>query len=175
MRVLVTPDYRTLSRQAAEIIADAVRFEPRLTLGLPTGSTPLGMYEELVRKHSGENLDFSRVKTFNLDEYIAFNEPGSSFASRTRMVDLARETRANAGRYFVSEDEVPRRAITVGIGTILESRRILLLASGSGKSDAVARALQGPVSEDMPASALHGHSDVTAILDAAAAPCRDEC
>src|SRR5207248_9794426 len=70
MRVLVTPDYRTLSRQAAEIIADAVRFEPRLTLGLPTGSTPLGMYEELVRKHSDENLDFSRVKTFNLDEYI---------------------------------------------------------------------------------------------------------
>ncbi len=245
MRVLVTPDYRTLSRQAAEIIADAVRFEPRLTLGLPTGSTPLGMYEELVRKHSDENLDFSRVKTFNLDEYIglapghpssyhtymhlhffdhvripikhihipdgapgidtdresiryeqaiqqaggidllvvgigsnghiAFNEPGSSFASRTRIVDLARETRANAGRYFASEDEVPRRAITVGIGTILESRRILLLASGSGKSDAVARALQGPVSEDMPASALQGHSDVTAILDAAAAPCRDEC
>ena len=86
------------------------------------------------------------------------------------MVDLARETRANAGRYFVSEDEVPRRAITVGIGTILESRRILLLASGSGKSGAVARALQGPVSEDMPASALQGHSDVTAIFDAAAAP-----
>ena len=240
MRVLVTPDYRTLSCQAAEIIGDAVRFEPRLTLGLPTGSTPLGMYEELVRKHSGENLDFSRVKTFNLDEYIglapnhprsyhtymhlhffdhvhipmkhihipdgapgidtdlesiryeqaiqqaggidllvvgigsnghiAFNEPGSSFASRTRMVDLARETRANAGRYFVSEDEVPRRAITVGIGTILESRRILLLASGSGKSGAVARALQGPVSEDMPASALQGHSHVTAIFDAAAAP-----
>ena len=240
MRVLVTPDYRTLSRQAAEIIADAVRFEPRLTLGLPTGSTPLGMYEELVRKHSDENLDFSRVKTFNLDEYIglapghpssyhtymhlhffdhvripikhihipdgapgidtdresiryeqaiqqaggidllvvgigsnghiAFNEPGSSFASRTRIVDLTRETRANAGRYFASEDEVPRRAITVGIGTILESRRILLLASGSGKSGAVARALQGPVSEDMPASALRGHFDVTAILDEAATP-----
>ena len=239
MRVLVTRDYRTMSRHAAQIVADAVRLEPGLRLGLPTGNTPLGMYEELVRKHSDEKLDLSGVQTFNLDEYIglapghpgsyhaymhlhffehvhvpverihipggapgmdtglestcyeqaihraggidllivaigsnghiAFNETGSSFASRTRMVDLAAETLANARRYFASEDEVPRQAITVGIGTILEARRILLLASGSGKASAVARALQGPVSEDMPASALQRHPDVTAIVDEAAA------
>jgi glucosamine-6-phosphate deaminase len=239
MRVLVTPDYRTLSRRAAEIVAEAVHGEPHLTLGLPTGNTPLGVYEELVRKHRDGHLDLSRVKTFNLDEYIglapghpssyhtymrlhffdhvnvpveniripggapgmdtdlesasyeqaihqaggidlliigigsnghiAFNEPGSSFTSRTRAVDLAGETRANAERYFASKEEIPRRAITVGIGTILEARRILLLASGSGKSGAVARALQGPVSEEMPASALQSHTNVTAILDQAAA------
>ncbi|HSU88096.1 MAG TPA: glucosamine-6-phosphate deaminase, partial [Terriglobia bacterium] len=70
MRVLVTPDYRTLSEEAAALVARAVRAKPDITLGLPTGSTPLGMYEELIRKHRHEELDFSRVRTFNLDEYL---------------------------------------------------------------------------------------------------------
>lgn len=229
MRVLVTSDYRTLSERAAELVAEAVRAKPDLTLGLPTGSTPFGMYEELVRRHREEGLDFSRVKTFNLDEYlgltpehprsyhtymrvhffdhvnvspenihfpndttehaiqeaggidflivgigtnghIAFNEPGSSFASRTRVVDLAAETRANARRHFDTGAEVPSRAITLGIATILEARRILLLASGAGKSNAVRRALQGLVTEALPASVLQSHPAVTAILERAAAP-----
>ena len=214
MRVLVTPDYRTLNRDAAEIIADAVRLKPDLTLGLPTGNTPLGMYEDLVRR----GVDFSRVTTFNLDEYvglapddarsfmaymhrqffdhvnvkperihfpdddyeqairaaggidllilgiganghIAFNEPGSSFSSRTRVVDLAPETVGPV-----------RRGITMGIATILEARRILLLASGSAKAGIVQRSLYGPVSESIPASALQLHSDVTVILDKNASP-----
>ena len=238
MRVLVTSDYRTLSEEAAELIARAVRTRPGLTLGLPTGNTPLGMYQELVRKHLHEGLDFSRVRAFNLDEYlglardhpqsyhsymrarlfdqvnlqrentdipdgtpgidadaecdryenairdaggidllivgiganghIAFNEPGSSFDSRTRVVSLAPGTIANARKYFASEGEVPRSAITIGIRTILDARRILLLASGRKKAEAVERTLRDPVSESLPASALQLHPDVIAILDEAA-------
>ena len=79
MRVLVTSDYRALSLQAAQIVAEAVRLKPDLVLCLPTGNTPLGMYEELVRRHRQEGLDFSRVRTFNLDEYIGLgpDHPGS--------------------------------------------------------------------------------------------------
>jgi glucosamine-6-phosphate deaminase len=232
MRVLITPDYPTLSRQAAQIVADVVRLKPDLTLCLPTGNTPLGMYEELVRRHREESLDFSRVRTFNLDEYIglgpehpgsyrtymrlhffdhvnaaeenihipneaesdsyedaireaggldllivgiganghiAFNEPGSSFTSRTRVVTLAPETLANARRHFDNEAEIPRTAVTVGIRTILDAHQILLLASGSDKADVTERALREPVSESLPASALQLHPNVLAILDEAAA------
>lgn len=212
MRVLVTPDYRTLSRQAAEVVAEAVRFKPDLKIGLPTGNTPTGMYEELIQGH----LDFSGVKTFNLDEYIglaendprsfhaymgrnffdhanvapgnihfpdeqyeetirgaggidllilgigrnghiAFNEPGSSFASRTRVVELAPETAAPA-----------RSGITMGVATILDARRILLLASGSEKRKVLKDALEGPLTESLPATALQLHFDVTVIVDKAA-------
>src|SRR5438552_6878274 len=198
MQVLVTPDYQTLSREAAHIVAEAVRLKPTLTIGLPAGNTPTGMYKELATVR----LDFSKVQTFNVDEYvglagndprsfqvymrrtffdhnnlprknihfpdeeyeetiraaggidllvlgvglnghIAFNEPGSALTSRTRIVDLAPETVAPV-----------RRGITMGIATILESRRILLLASGSSKREIVRRALEEPVHESMPASAL---------------------
>jgi glucosamine-6-phosphate deaminase len=235
MRVLVTADYRTLSEEAGALVARAVRAKPDITLGLPTGNTPLGLYEELVRKHRHEGLDFSRVRTFNLDEYlglapddprsyhaymrarffdhvnialenthipngspgvnvdaecgryedgirnvggidllivgigsnghIAFNEPGSSFESRTRVVTLAPETIENAKRHFPSDASVPMSAITIGIRTILDARRVLLLASGPGK---VERTLRDPVSESVPASALRLHPDVIAILDESA-------
>src|SRR5206468_4936786 len=100
--------------------------------------------------------------------HIAFNEPGSSFASRTRVVNLEPETIANARQHFSSEAGVPRTAITVGIRAILDARRIVLLASGALKADAVERASRGPVSEAMPASALQLHPHVIAILDEAA-------
>jgi glucosamine-6-phosphate deaminase len=238
MRVLVTPDYRTLSQEAAALTARAIRANPNIVLGLPTGNTPLGMYEELVRRHREEGLDFSQVTTFNLDEYlglaadhpqsyheymratfldhvnirpgksdipagshgadtdaecaryeeamqnaggidllivgigtnghIAFNEPGSAIDSRTRVVSLAPETIANAKKHFAKESEIPERAITVGIGTILAARRILLLASGQSKAEAVERALRQPATAAVPASALQLHSDVIVILDEAA-------
>jgi glucosamine-6-phosphate deaminase len=237
MRVLVTPDYRTLSQTAAELVIKAVRTKPDLTLGLPTGSTPLGMYEELVKSYQDHRLDFSKLRTFNLDEYlglphdhpksfhtfmqqhffqplnvlpvnvhipdgspgidtdaeslryeksirdaggidllivgiganghIAFNEPGAAFDSRTRAVDLAPETIANARRHFGGEP-VPSKAITMGIGTIREAYRIVLLASGREKADAVERALRGPVSVNVPASALQMHPRVIVIIDEAA-------
>jgi len=239
MRVLVTPDYRTLSRTSAELVIKAIVSKPGLQLGLPTGNTPLGLYAELARAHREQQLDFSGIGTFNLDEYlgiaidhpqsyhtymrdqffnhvnvnpanihipdgspgvdpdeecsryeasirkaggidllivgvganghIAFNEPGSAFDSRTRVVDLASETIANA-RHRFADEPVPPKAITMGIGTILESRRILLLASGANKADAVKRTLQGPASSTCPASALQLHPRVIAIVDEAAAP-----
>jgi len=221
-----------MSLQAAQIVADAVRLKPDAVLCLPTGNTPLGMYAELVRRHREEGLDFSRVRTFNLDEYIglgpdhrgsyhvymrrhffdhvnvaeenfhipndtesegyeraiheaggldllivgiganghiAFNEPGSSFESRTRVVTLAPETLANARRHFDNDADVPGTAVTVGIRTILDARQVLLLASGSDKAGVVERAIRGPVSESLPASALLLHANVLAILDQAAA------
>lgn len=224
MRVLVTPDYQTLSQEAAAIVARAIRAKPALTLGLPTGHTPLGLYEQLIRRYQSEKLDFSGVRTFNLDEYIglppddprsyrsymsarlfehinvspqnthipdassdyedlirkaggidllivgiganghiAFNEPGSAFDSRTRIVQLAPETIQRAG------SNVPHTAITMGIATILDARKILLLVSGAEKTEVVRRALRGPVSETVPASALQRHSDVIVIMDEAAA------
>jgi glucosamine-6-phosphate deaminase len=212
MQVLVTSDYRTLSREAAEIVAEAVRLKPTLTIGLPAGNTPTGMYEHLA----AHQLDFAKVKTFNIDEYvglapddarsfhaymrrtffdhinlppkniyfpdeeyeqtiraaggidllvlgiglnghIAFNEPGAELTSRTRIVDLAPETVAPV-----------RRGITMGIATILEARRILLLASGSSKREILRRALEGPVQESLPASALQLHPALTVIVDKAA-------
>jgi glucosamine-6-phosphate deaminase len=236
MKTLVMPDYRGLSERAAELVAEAITLRPEATLGLPTGRTPLGMYRDLVRRHTGEGLDFSRVRTFNLDEYcglgsqhpqsyhtymrvqflsrvnlppnqadipdglasdldaeceryesaiqnaggldlliagiganghIAFNEPGSSFTSRTRVVTLAQDTILRAAMGF-SDEEVPRQAITMGIGTILEARRIMVLASGIEKARAVQLALKGPVSEAVPASALQRHPHVIAIVDEAA-------
>jgi len=238
MRVLVTPDYQALSQTAAELVLKAVRAKPGIKLGLPTGNTPLGMYEELVRRYRIEQLDFSQIQTFNLDEYvgltndhpksyhrymrrhffdhvnllpanihipegspgvdldaeavryenqirkaggidllivgvganghIAFNEPGSAFDSRTRAVDLAAETIRNARQHF-GNDPVPARAITMGVATILEAGRILLLASGVSKADAVERALHGPVSASVPASALRLHPRVIVLLDESAA------
>jgi glucosamine-6-phosphate deaminase len=229
MRILITPDYQALSRTAAEIVIQAVQSKPASNLGLPTGNTPLGLYQELAQACREGRTDFSAVHTFNLDEYeglapgdphrfdaymrehffdhvnvssqnvhfphetpdyekqikdaggidllvvgiganghIAFNEPGSSFGSKTRRVELAPETIANAQKHF-GLDPVPAGAITMGVATILDCRRILLLASGRPKAAIVHLALHGPISESVPASALRQHPDVTVILDTDAA------
>ncbi len=238
MRIIITDDYAELSQRAAEFVAQALCAKPNLVLGLATGSTPVGLYDELVRLENDGELDFSQVVTFNLDEYlgipedhpqsyhhfmeehlfgrlrerprathippaqpddplaaaeayeqqiraaggidlqvlgigrnghIGFNEPGSSLASRTRPVVLRAETIRDNARFFDSPADVPRYALTMGIGTILEARRILLLASGPNKAEAVARAIEGPVTAACPASALQLHPDVIFLLDAAAA------
>jgi glucosamine-6-phosphate deaminase len=227
-----------LAREAARIIANAVRRKPALRLGLATGSTTVGMYKELVRLYREEALDFSRVVTFNLDEYlglpanhtqsfhcfmrqhffshvnvaaanihmpdgsirgnydqycrsyeqsicdaggidlqvlgigrnghIGFNEPTSSLGSRTRLKVLSQETIADNQKFFGPGEEIPQCAITMGIGTILEAKRILLLASGASKAAAVAQAIEGPISASVTASALQLHPDVTFIVDQAA-------
>jgi len=238
IKVLITKNYDELSEKAAKIIADAIRNKPNLVLGLATGGTPVGCYRELVRMHKEEKLDFSRVVTFNLDEYIglppthpqsyryfmnenlfnhvnirmenthipdgmtddpqktceefekaietaggidlqllgiganghiAFNEPGSPFNSRTRVVEISEQTRKDNARFFQSIDEVPRQAISMGIGTIMEARKIVLLASGARKADAVAKSVKGPITEEVPASILQKHPNCTFILDEAAA------
>jgi glucosamine-6-phosphate deaminase len=121
-------------------------------------------YEDAIRDNGGIDL---LIVGIGANGHIAFNEPGSPFDSRTRVVALAPETIANAQKYFV-ETDVPRTAITLGIGTILEARRIVLLASGAQKADAIRRALSGPVSESVPASALQLHPHVIALVDEAA-------
>ena len=239
MLVLLKPDYQELSREAARIVANAVRTDPAVTLGLATGSTTLGMYEELVRFHTEEGLDFSRVVTFNLDEYlglpahhsqsfqyfmrqnffahvnadpanihipdgmtrgdydeycssyeraireaggiglqvlgigrnghIGFNEPTSSFASRTRLKVLTAQTIEDNRKFFSPGEQMPECAITMGIGTILEARKILILATGAAKAEAVARAIEGPITASVTASSLQLHPDVTFVIDEAAA------
>jgi glucosamine-6-phosphate deaminase len=235
MLLVLKPNSEELGREAARVVANAVRRNPVLRLGLATGSTMLAMYQELVRLHRRESLDFSQVVTFNLDEYlglssnhpqsfhhymqqnffahvnvdpgnihipdgaikgnyqqycasyeeairnaggidlqilgigrnghIGFNEPTSSLGSRTRLKVLSKETIMDNRKFFASEDEIPQCAITMGIGTILESKRILLLASGSSKATAIAKAIEGPLTASVTASALQLHSDVTFIID----------
>ncbi len=238
MRVIVEEDRDGVSRRAAQVVAALVRRRPTCVLGLATGGTPLGTYTELIRLHREEGLDFSRVVTFNLDEYvglggshpqsyrhfmqsnffdhinvdprdthvpdgraldfeayceqyermiadeggidlqllgigsdghIAFNEPGSSLGSRTRLKTLTEETVRDNARFFGSEKEVPRLAITMGVGTILESRQCLLLACGDSKARAIRDTIEGPITAQVTASALQLHRDVIAILDEEAA------
>ncbi|MEM2921740.1 MAG: glucosamine-6-phosphate deaminase [Candidatus Bathyarchaeia archaeon] len=238
MRIKIVKDYEEMSREAAEIIANQVILKPSSVLGLATGGTPMGTYKMLIRMHREEGLDFSRVVTFNLDEYyglapnhpqsyhnfmfqnffnhvniqkenihipdglakdvekfcveyeeeirrhggidlqllgigrdghIAFNEPGSSLTSRTRLVVLTEETIKDNSRFFEREEDVPKFAISMGCGTILEARRILLLAGGAAKADAVAAFIEGPISSQITASVLQLHPNVTVILDEEAA------
>lgn len=239
MLVVLKEDYDQVSREAGRIVASAIRSKPDIVLGLATGSTPLGLYKELVALHQAGSLDFSRVTSFNLDEYlgllpshpqsfhyfmeqnlfslvnlprhrahvpdgtirgdyaeycaryeqcirasggidlqilgigrnghIGFNEPTSSLASRTRLKALSRETVEDNRHVFADESEMPKCAITMGIGTILDSKRVLILASGRSKAAAVAKAIEGPITASVSASALQMHPDVTFIIDEEAA------
>jgi glucosamine-6-phosphate deaminase len=238
MLLILKSNAEELGREAARIVAHAVRRNPAMRLGLATGSTTLGMYKELVRLHREESLDFSRIVTFNLDEYlglaathpqsfgyfmrehffahvnipessmhipdgairgdydqycasyeqsirdaggidlqilgigrnghVGFNEPTSSLGSRTRLKVLTKETIEDNRKFFAPGEEIPQCAITMGIGTILEAERILLLASGSSKATPIAQAIEGPVTGSVTASALQLHPDVTFIVDQAA-------
>ena len=238
MLVLLNTNYEELSLEAARIVASAVRSKPNATLGLATGSTTLGMYKELVRLHQEQGLDFSRVRTFNLDEYlglaaehpqsfhcfmqenffahvnvelrnihipdgtiggdyeeycaayerairesggidlqilgigrnghVGFNEPTSSFGSRTRLKVLTNETIEDNRKFFSVKEEMPQCAITMGIGTILEAKKILLLATGEAKAETVAEAIEGPITASVTASCLQLHPDVTFVIDEAA-------
>ena len=123
-------------------------------------------YEQAIADAGGIDLALLGIGG---NGHIAFNEPGSPFASRTRVVELAPETRAGAAAAFGGADVVPTHALTIGIATILAARRCVLLAHGAGKAAIVARALEGPIGPDVPASALRLHADATVILDAAAA------
>src|SRR6476661_3954414 len=212
MEVIVARTAEEMSKVAAQEVVDVLNAKPNAVLGMATGSTPLGVYQELVKLHRRGELDFSHVTTFNLDEYvglpithpqsyhqfmhenffrqvnipaqnihipsgtttnypafcawyeqrirecggidlqilgigsdghIAFNEPGSSLSSRTRLKTLARQTIDDNARFFEHRDDVPIYAITMGVGTILEARKIVLVASGKGKAKAIAQTVEG--------------------------------
>ena len=227
-------DYEEMSRKAAAVIAAQVVLKPDAVLGLATGSTPLGAYEQLVKWYQKKEVDFSGISSVNLDEYkglggdnrqsyryfmdtnlfqhinieksrtfvpdgleadsgkacreydevirklggidlqilgiganghIGFNEPGESFEKGTHCVNLAESTIQANARFFQSLDEVPRQAYTMGMKGILSAGKILLLAAGESKADALYQALYGPVSPQLPASILQLHRDVAVIAD----------
>lgn len=131
-------------------------------------SAECATYEQLIKEHGGIDLQLLGIGG---NDHIGFNEPGSSFQSRTRIVELTDKTRRDNARFFNNFEEVPTEAITMGIATIMESKEIVLLASGEGKREAMRMLLDGNVSEDFPASLLHKHSNVTVIADEAALSC----
>lgn len=238
MEVVVLPSYQEMSKAAAQVIAGVLNEKPNAVLGMATGSTPLGVYQELVKMHKAGELDFHQVTTFNLDEYvglpksnsqsyhyfmhenffkhvniapgniyipsgttknyrafcawyekrieecggidvqilgigsdghIAFNEPGSSLSSRTRLKTLAEPTILDNARFFDRKEDVPIYAITMGVGTILEARTLVLLANGKNKASAVAQMVEGPVTSMITASALQLHPSAKVFLDEDAA------
>src|SRR4051812_15954973 len=238
MEISIFSTYDQMSRAAAEVIANCVNAKPNAVLGMATGSTPLGVYRELVKMYQQGQIDLSHVTTFNLDEYvglpitheqsyhhfmhenffrhvnippqnihipsgtttnyrafcewyekrivdcggidiqilgigsdghIAFNEPTSSLSSRTRLKTLAKQTIDDNARFFDKPEDVPIYAITMGVGTIMEARRIVLLANGAKKADAVASAVEGPVTSMITASALQMHPSAKMFLDEPAA------
>ncbi|MEC5181209.1 glucosamine-6-phosphate deaminase [Arthrobacter sp. CG_A4] len=158
--------------------ARVIRREVIERLGLDPAlvRTPDGLAEDPIR----EAADFDRrirdaggidlqILGIGSNGHLAFNEPPSAFTSRTRVVELAASTRLDNARFFDSAADVPSHAITQGLGTIAEARHLLLLAHGEGKAGAVARAVEGPVTEDFPASLIQRHPHVTLFLDSAAA------
>jgi len=234
MEVLIRENPETGCLLAAKIIARVVREKPDAVLGLATGRTPLRLYQELIRLHRDEGLDFSRITTFNLDEYvglpashdqsyrwfmrehlfqhinidqkrthvpdgtaedmhvecrsyeqriidaggidiqllglgrnghIGFNEPTGSLRSRTWIKILSKQTLEDNSAVFGSLDDMPKHALTMGIGTILDARRVLLLAFGPVKVRAVEDMIEGPLAAICPGSALQLHPRATVILD----------
>jgi glucosamine-6-phosphate deaminase len=133
----------------------------------PTDPAAAGpAYEALLRDLGGVDLQVLGIGT---DGHLAFNEPGSSLGSRTRVKTLTEQTRADNARFFRSPDEVPRHVLTQGLATIGDARHLLLVATGAAKAEAVAAAVEGPLSASCPASVLQLHPHVTVLLDAAAA------
>ena len=188
MRIYQCADYSSMSRKAASIIAAQIQLKPDCVLGLATGSTPVGAYEQLVRWYQDGELSFAEVKTANLDEYyglapehdqsyryfmqglchnghIGFNEPADCYPVGTHLVDLAASTIEANKRFFASEADVPRQALTMGIGTIMNARSILLVVNGAAKADIVRAAFQGPVVPQAPASVLQLHPNVVLVGD----------
>ena len=236
MQVIKVKNYEELSKVAAEIIANLVKEKPDCTLGLATGSSPIGLYQNLIKKYEAGEISFKNVKTYNLDEYcqlpkshpesyysfmhrnlfyhidikeekvhipnsegndlqklcdeyndllhkatidlqllgiganghIGFNEPGTSFEQETFVVKLTEKTRQDNKRFFNSIDEVPTYAMTMGIKNIMQAKKVLLVASGANKQEAIKKLLSGEVTESCPATILNRHKDAIIIVDEAA-------
>lgn len=237
MRVYKVKNYNEMSKKAASVLAAQIVSDPEGTLGLATGSTPVGAYGYLRKWYQEGILDFTGIRTMNLDEYkgisrensqsyyyfmkenlfdhvnikeentfipdgeredadavcreyealirstggvglqllglgrnghIGFNEPSDRFEKECHCVSLALSTIEANKRFFENADDVPKQAYTMGIGTIMSAGKILLLASGEDKADALSRMINGPVTPRVPASILQFHRDVTVIADEAA-------
>ena len=237
MKIYMGEDYKGMSRKAANIISAQIILKPDCVLGLATGSTPIGTYDQLVNWYEKGDLDFSKVVTINLDEYkglsgdndqsyryfmnkhlfdriniykentyvpngleadskkacqeyndiitkcggidmqllglghnghIGFNEPGGAFEKETHCVNLTKSTIEANKRFFEKEEDVPRQAYTMGIKSIMQAKKILVVVSGEDKADIVKGAFTGPVTPEVPASVLQLHNDVALVGDRAA-------
>lgn len=143
---------------------------PNENIFLPSGAAPdieqeCEVYEAAIKQAGPIDIQLLGIGG---NGHIGFNEPGTAFDSRTHIVDLDKSTIESNARFFDSIDDVPTKAITMGIGTILDSKEILMIISGKNKQSAVKQLLSGIVTEDVPASALHNHPNVTVIIDEAA-------
>lgn len=178
IRAFSLDEYLGLGPADEESYARAIRRDVVERLGLDPSRvrTPDGLaddprqeamdFDRSIRDAGGIDLQILGIGS---NGHLAFNEPPSAFDSRTRVVELARRTREDNARFFKSAADVPTHAITQGLGTIFEARQLLLIAHGEGKADAVARAVEGPVTEDFPASLIQRHPRATLVLDEAAA------
>ena len=238
MNIIVVKDYNEMSYQAAQLITEQITKKRNTVLGLATGSTPEGMYKELINLNQEDKVDFSEVITFNLDEYyglspehpqsycffmwtkffkhinikkenihllngitenvnkeckqyedlikksgridlqvlgigdnghIGFNEPDISLNTQTHLVNLTTKTIQANSRFFNDVQEMPKQAITMGIGTIMRARKIILLANGKRKARVIERTINSPITTKVPASVLQLHNDVTIMVDQEAA------
>lgn len=230
-------DYHDMSRKAANIISAQIIMKPDCVLGLATGSSPIGTYEQLIEWYKKGDLDFSGVTTINLDEYkglspendqsyryfmntnlfnhvnidmsrtfvpdglemdsvkacsdynkiiaqsggidlqllglghnghIGFNEPGEAFERETHCIDLTQSTIEANKRFFDSEDDVPRQAYTMGIKSIMQAKKVLVIVSGESKAEILKRVVTGAITPEVPASVLQLHNDVIIVADEAA-------
>ncbi len=237
LRIYCTENYEAMSRKAAAVMAAQVIAKPDCVLGLATGSSPVGLYQNLAAGCAAGDLDFSHVTTVNLDEYagldgthdqsyryfmdhnlfdhinidksrtnvpdgkapdpeaecrryeallasvgpadiqllgmgrnghIGFNEPADTFTVPTHVVTLTDSTIDANARFFASRDQVPKKALTMGVGAIMRARRVLMVVSGPDKAEAVKAAFAGPVDPHVPASILQLHPDVVLVGDKAA-------
>lgn len=237
IKLIVTKNYQEMSDEAFKVMKEVVTSKPDAILGLATGSSPIGLYKNMINDHVANGTSYSKIKTVNLDEYvglgaesdqsyvyfmhdnlfnhidvkeenvnlpngkaadmdaecarytallatmqqdvqllgiganghIGFNEPGTPFASTTNIVKLKDKTRQDNARFFASLDEVPTHAITMGIANVMNAKKILLVANGKNKADAIKAMVEGPVTEECPASILQRHADVVLIVDEDAA------
>lgn len=237
MKIYQAKNYQEMSRKAANIISAQIIMKPDAVLGLATGSTPIGTYQQLIDWYKKGDLDFSEIRSVNLDEYkglsadndqsyayfmrtnlfdsvnikkenthipnglvedpdlecarynaiirdlggidlqllglggnghIGFNEPGASYEKETHCVKLTENTIQANSRFFEKMEDVPCYAYTMGIKNIMQARRILLIASGENKAEALYRSLFGPITPAVPASILQLHNNVTIVADEAA-------
>lgn len=238
MEVIVKKNYEEMSKAAATLFAAEIMENPKTILGLATGSTPVGMYQELIRMYESGDLDFSKVTTFNLDEYvglapeheqsyhyfmndklfdhvninkanvhvpdgvgveageagkayeelmertgqvqiqllglgcnghIGFNEPAEEFTKATGEIDLTDSTIEANKRFFEKKEDVPKKAVSMGIGTIMKAKKIVLLVNGEKKAKILKEVVDGPVTPQVPGSILQFHPHVTVICDEEAA------
>ena len=232
MKIIKAADYDDMSRKAANIIFSEVSLFPKCVLGLATGSTPLGTYKGLIAKYRKGDIDFSNVKSVNLDEYcglkpdnpqsyhyymqenffkhinikpenvhvpdgfakgegcrkydemiasfggidlqllglgktghIGFNEPDCSFSKYTHRVALKEQTIKDNARFFSNMDEVPKFAVTMGLMSIMQAKRVLMVVNGSGKAEILKKAICGPITPQVPASILQLHPAFTLVAD----------